>query len=213
MFKLIKREIMDMRVFFLLTALFSLFIAFMPVLNMTNNKLPAFGVPDVIYAALGLFPLLYLSFFGIVLGIVQVHTDNSKKISSYLATLAITRRQIFTAKFISGLIWCLLVIVPIAFTDWVLLNMYPQIALPDADFFIGIFICWFLCGLTCYCLGLQLGGCSGKLLPLAGIILITPLVMSLIIIKGINSHTIVIYTILIFASFIRAWNKFIKASL
>ena len=61
-------------------------------------------VPSVMYNVFG-FLIPYMSIAYAILGVTQVYSDREKKVFSFLSTLTTTRRQILTAKLITGLLW------------------------------------------------------------------------------------------------------------
>jgi ABC-type transport system involved in multi-copper enzyme maturation permease subunit len=214
MLALIKREIADAAVFFLMTAIFMLILAGTLVYRVAIwGSNPVIGVPSVMYTTFGTFPFILLPLIAAALGASQMNLDRDKKISSFLATLATTRQQILSAKIITGILWILLVILPIAAVDAVLLKVFPMVVVPDAGFLVRLFVTIFLCGLACYSFGLLTGWCSGKLLPASGIILVAPVLVSLIVIKGFGLQTIIFFLLFISAAIIRTWQKFMSLSL
>ena len=156
---------------------------------------------------------IILPLISAALGASQMNLDRDKNISSFLATLATTRQQILSAKIITGILWILLVILPVAAADAVLLKVFPMIAVPDAGFLIRVFVTIFLCGLAGYSFGLLIGWHSGKLVPAASVILVAPILMSLIMIKGFGLGTIIFFLLFISAAIIRIWQKFMSSSL
>lgn len=218
MLALIKREISDAAVFFLVTAIFVFILVVTMVYNIRIWKdggvpsVTVVGVPPVMYGTLG--PIFFLlPLVGAVLGYRQMYLDRDKKISSFLATLATTRGQILSAKIITGVLWILLVLLPIAVADAVLLKVFPMVLVPDAGFLVRMFVTIFLCGLSCYCFGLQVGWRSGKVLPALGILLVVPVLISLVAIKGFGMVTMVIFLLFVSASMIRIRQKFMSLSL
>ena len=215
MFTLIKREIADMSVFYLITAIFMLILAgalvYKVVIGWENN--PVMGVPSMMYTTLGSFPSFILPLIAAALGASQMNLDRDKKISSFLATLATTRQQILSAKIITGVLWILLIILPIAIADAVLLKVFPMAAVPDAGLLVRMFVTIFLCSMSCYSFGLLIGWRSGKLLSALGVILITPILVSLIAIKGFGLPSIIFFLLFISAAMIRTWQKFLSSSL
>lgn len=214
MLALIKREIADAAVFFLMTAIFMLLLTGMVVYRVAiwgSNQV--MGVPLVMYTTFGTFPFTFLPLIAAALGASQMNLDRDKKISSFLATLATTRQQILSAKIITGILWILLVIFPIAAVDAVLLKVFPMVMVPDAGFLVRLFVTIFLFGLACYSFGLLVGWHSGKLLPALGIILVTPILVSLIAIKGFGLQTIIFFLLFTIAAMVRVWQKFMSTSL
>lgn len=213
MFALIKREIEDSIVFFLITAIFMAILVsrlvYRVAIGLGGSQ--AFSVPSSMYKIFGFFPIIFL--IATVFGASQMSRDRDKKISGFLATLATTRRRILAAKIITGFLWILLVILPIAAADAVLLKVFPKAVIPDADFLRNVFITVFLCSLTCYAFGLQIGWRSGKLWPALGVIFVTPILVSLLVIKGIGFETMIILSLFITAAMVRTWQKFMSTSL
>jgi hypothetical protein len=66
---------------------------------------------------------------------------------------------------------------------------------------------------ACYCLGLQTGWNSGKIIPTLGGIALTCIFVPLIIVKGFGLHIVVILVLFIVASLIRTWHTFMSTSL
>ncbi|MCK5656171.1 MAG: hypothetical protein KAI03_07770, partial [Candidatus Aureabacteria bacterium] len=215
MFTLIKREIEDAIVFFLITAIFMAILVSILVYKVAiggeGNQI--IGVPSVMYKTFGTFPFIFLPLIAAALGGSQMYLDRNKKISSFLATLATTRRQILSAKIITGILWILLTVLPIAVADVVLLKVFPLAMVPDAGFLVRLFVTIFLCGLACYSFGLLIGWRSEKLLPALGIILATPILVSLIVIKGFGLQTIIFFVLFTSAAIIRTWQKFMSSPL
>jgi len=148
-----------------------------------------------------------------VMGIWQMRTDRTKKISSFLLTLPVTRRRILIARIITGFLVILLVLVPVTITAFVLLQRFgPPIPLYK-DFFLDIFVAAFLMSFACYCIGLHNGWSSGKVVSILGSLILTGLFLPLVIIKGIGPQALVIVSLFITALLIRTWQKFMATSL
>ena len=215
MLTLIKREIVDAVIFFMITAIFMLILTgilvYRVAIGLGINQVV--GVPSVMYKTFGTFPFIFLPLIAAALGARQMHLDKDKKISSFLVTLATTRQRILSAKIITGILWVLLIILPIAVADVVLLKVFPMAAVPDAGFLVRLFITIFLCGLACYSFGLLIGWHSGKLVPALGIIMIVPVLVSLIVIKGFGMQTIIFFLLFTIVAMVRAWQKFMSTSL
>ncbi len=212
MLTLIKREIEDRMIFFIITAIAVTIIAGAIVYELTtevSNK-PPLGIPFIMYKVFGTFPLLFLPLISTVFGAVQMNADKDKKISSFLSTLATTRRQILTAKIITGLLWILVVLLPLAVVDAILLHIFPCVVLVELGFFVNIFVTVFFCSLACYAFGLKIGWKPKKILPVLGVILVTPVLMSVVIIKGFGQETIIIYLLFTVAVMVRVCQKFMS---
>ena len=194
MLTLIKREIEDNIVFFvtaaiLTTMIISVLVYKMPLMHRNDQIV---GVPSVMYRVFKFFPFNLSPLIAAVLGALQMFKDRDKKISAFLSTLATTRRQILTARIITGVLWILLLILPIAAAEAILLKVFPMAAVPDVGFLRNIFITLFLCCLAGYAFGLQIGWHGKKLVSALSVIFITPILMSLIVIKGFGFETMAI---------------------
>jgi ABC-type transport system involved in multi-copper enzyme maturation permease subunit len=208
MLTLIKREIEDAIVFFALAFAFVL-----PTIAALIYPRPPhpFGIPEIMYKILGFF--VFMPLVAAAMGAVQMRADKEKKISSFLTTLAATRGQIFAARIITGLIWILLLYVPLAVTDIVLLKVFPPAVVTDGGFLARIIITLFVCTLAGYSFGLQIGWSSNKLIPVLGIIFVVPVIASAAIIKGAGFQTNALLLAFAAAAIIRTSQKFFSTAL
>ncbi len=215
MLTLIKREIEANMIFFIITAIPVTIIAGVIVYELTTevSNEPSLSIPFIMYKVFGTFPLFCLPLISTIVGVVQMNTDKKKKTSSFLSTLATTRRQILTAKIITGLLWILVVLLPLAVVDAILLHIFPHLVLVELGFFVNIFITVFFCSLACYAFGLQIGWNSKKILTTLGMILVPLVLMSVIIIKGFGQETIIIYLLFTVAAMVRVCQKFMSTPL
>lgn len=214
MFTLIKRELEENYTLFLLAVFFELALLTNLISQAALTKagpLP-FEVPKIMLQTLW-WILPFFSLASIVLGIVQIRVDRNQNISTFLSTLATTRRQIFFAKIIAGLIWILIVLLPLAAADAILLKASPRILPPDLAPLLWTFLVTFLAFTACYSLGLQISYLANKGLIVLGVLFITPVLLSVIIIKGFSLQTAIILLILTIVSLVRAWQKFMSTPL
>jgi len=228
MLALIKREIEDNVVLFILAVVAMVFfgvistsmslkmiISSNPPIGVISTgtsvrmilSTPPIGIPMPMYSIFA--PLLPVAALLITLfGARQMYSDKTKKTSAFLSTLTTTRQRIFIARIIAGLLWVLIVLVPIAVADIVLLKLYPRLVPVDIGLLVRLFsISLFVC-LACYALGLQLGFQNNRILSALGLILIWPVLVSTVIIKGLGLETVVILLLFIAASLVRTWQKF-----
>ena len=214
MLALIKREVRDNFGFFIiaiiLTVVFTLVLIYSILID-EMGKMPI-GIPIVMYTIFS-FLLAFLPFICTSFGSQQTYTDRSKKISTFLATMATTRRQILTAKIITGLLWICVIIVPLATAEAILLRVFPSIVPADTGFLVKLFITLFLICLACYCFGLQMGWNTNKFFRTLGGLTLTSVLMSIIIIKGFGIETALILLFLSIASMVRIWQKFMTTPL
>jgi ABC-type transport system involved in multi-copper enzyme maturation permease subunit len=209
MFTLIIREIEDNRVFFIaaaiLVAIFGVLFAWQLYYGEVNDR--PFVVIPVLNAIFGMLILC-------AVGAAQMYRDKTKRISTLLATLAVTRRHIFIARVIAGFLLVFIVFIPIAgATIAAVLTrpiepshsvrlLYPEISIPV-----------FLLGFACYCIGLQAGWTSSRVIPTLGPIALGLILIPVILIKGFGWEIYAILVLLIAVCLIRAWYKFSRAAL
>ncbi len=210
MFALIKREIQDHIVYFIGAAAFSAIFILMSV-SLIHQYDPK--VPPVFSIGLGV-PAVTLVIIGIcAMGATQMYLDKTRKISALLSTLAVSRSRILLARIITGILAILTLLVPLTITAVTLLRLYvpPVLIYPGMVFEISLTV--FLMVFACYCLGLQTGWTSGKIIPTLGGIALTCILVPLILVKGFGLHIVVILVLFIIASLLRTWHTFMTTSL
>ena len=209
MFTLIKREIEDNYVFFIGALLLSVVFGAIFIWALyygESDDGPFIGVP-VWNSILGM-----LIFCG--MGAAQMYWDRTKKISALLATLTVTRNQIFIARVIAGFLLVIVGLAPLAgVTVTAALTrtadmshsvrlLYPEVSIPV-----------FLLGFACYCIGLQAGWTSNRIAPTLGSLVMSIILITVILIKGFGWEIYAILILLIAACLIRAWRTFLSAAL
>ena len=210
MLALIKREIEDHIVYFLGAAGSSaslIAIAIHSAYALHDDK------PPYLISVYPVFVIISMLGF-CSMGVTQMYTDRTRKISSFLSTLAATRRRILIAKIVAGTLAILTLLVPLAVTAVVLLRVFArplQIYYSGLVFEMSAVI--FLMTFACYCLGLQNGWSSSKMTPTLGSLVLVCILVPMIIIKGFSLHTVVILLLVIAASLVRTWYKFMSTSL
>ncbi len=207
---LIKREIYDNIAYFV-AALFlsiSLTICIISAVYSSDNV-------DAPIFAIGLsIPVIVILIIGFnAIGVSQMYIDRNRKISAFLLTLPVTRGRILTARIVTGILAILTLFPPLIITTTIL---YVVLSPPTPVFkgmFFDIYTTIILAALACYCIGLQTGWLTGKVLPpLLGLFL-TFIFASIIIIKGFGPEIQVLLAIFVIASVIRIRQKFIKTPL
>ena len=219
MFTLITREIWDHLVYFVGAAVFSavFIVVSIPIVNKFESFQRRSPDPQEITLGIGA-PVLAIVIIGICgLGVSQMYLDNSRKISAFLSTLAISRSRILIARILTGILVILTFLLPVAVTSAVLLRLYAPPVLINSGMYSGIvfkiFTVAFLMAFSCYCIGLQTGWTSGKVAPTLGGIVLACIFVSIIFIKGFNLQIVVILMLFIIASLIRIWHTFTTTSL
>lgn len=211
MLALIKREISDHWLIFALGAIVAGLFAFVIIWHIMflESAIPPLGI----LAEIPIPYALILFLLSAVLGATQMFSDLSQKKSSFLVTLATTRQRILSAKIFAGLLWILMFLSPIIIFEILMLTVFPRLAPPEITFPLEILTTCFLASLCCYMLGLQMGWQTNRRSAVLGSIILAPLLLSVIIIKGFCVQTIIILALLAITMFIRTWQKFMSTSL
>lgn len=209
MFTLIKREIEDHIAYFLGAAvLSSILIVLLISAAYKDELLPEYAV------GLSIIPAIVILVIGFpAMGATQMYTDRTRKVSTFLSVLLITRGRILIARIIAGILAILTVLAPLTITATVLwpLLMPPIPIYPGLIFDISVTA--FLMAFACYCLGLLSGWSSSKVTPTLAGLALTFVLIPLIAVKGFGLHTTVILILFIIASLIRIWQKFMSTAL
>jgi len=214
MFSLIKREIKDNIFYFILPVCFaavSVTFIVTKVLKEAAHDVPV-GIPEIMYLVF----YTYIPFAGIIaaaFGASQMYTDKNKKISSFLITLATTRGRILTAKVITGLLWILVALLPIAAADVALLKVFPPLVPIDINSLLCLFAMTFVLYTGCYVTGLLLGWTANKVVPAFGCLVVTVILISVVIIKGFTLSAFIILLLFTVAAMVRATQKFLTTPL
>jgi hypothetical protein len=204
MFTLIKREIEDHLAYFIGAIIISAALTALLTSAIYYNE-PG-DSPVFVGLSIPVIIVLIIGFSG--MGVSQMYTDKNRKISTFLSGLPVTRGRILTARIITGILAILVVLVPLTVTGTILWRLFaPPIPIyPGLIFDLSVTV--FLMGFACYCLGLQTGWTSSRIIPSLGSLVLTCILVPLIIVKGFDIHIKVILVLFIIASLIRTWQKF-----
>jgi hypothetical protein len=208
MFTLIIREIEDNRVFFitavLLAVIFGVLFVYEQFYDQTYN---------VVIIGLGMPISIPMAMAFCAMGATQMYWDKTKKFSALLATLAVNRGQIFTARVIAGFLLVIIGFVPIA---GAIISTVSKLGVPfptNHGLYYEILIPALLLGFACYCIGLQAGWTSNRVTAILGALGLSLILIPVILIKGFGWEIYAILVLLIAACLIRAWYKFSTAAL
>jgi ABC-type transport system involved in multi-copper enzyme maturation permease subunit len=210
MFTLIKREIEDNLAFFL-AAITATAILVVLLVSAVLNYDPPHNMP--VYAIGFLIPVIVIVVIGIpAMGVSQMYTDRTRRVSAFLSGLPVTRSQILIARIVTGVLAILIVVVPLMITGAVL----RQMLLPPIPIYPGLIADMsataFLMAFACYCLGLLTGWTSSRITPTLSGLVPTFVLIPLIVVKGFGLHTTVILVLFIIASLVCTWQKFKSAA-
>lgn len=209
MLTLIKREIQDHIVYFFGAAIFTTILIIITVFAVYDM-----GRDSVIYTGFSL-PVIVVVMIGFSsMGVLQMYTDRTRKISAFLTTLPVSRNKILLARIITGILAILILILPLIITSMALLYLYaPPIQQINSSITLDIFVVVFLIGFACYCLGLMTGWTTGKIAPVMAFLVLTFILSSLILVKGFGPYAKGIIILFIVTCLIRTWQKFTSTSL
>jgi ABC-type transport system involved in multi-copper enzyme maturation permease subunit len=217
MFTLIKREIQDNIVCFIAAAgLSAILIGISISLIYEDPPRTDIAVWGISIGGGAVFVII----LGICsMGATQMGSDRTRKTSTFLAALAVSRNRILLARIITGILAILTLLVPLAITAVILSRRFAPSIPVYAGAVSEIFAATFLMGLACYCIGLLTCWTSSKITSALGAMgaigaTVLPFVLvPLVLVKGFGSHAIIILILFIGASFIRTWQKFMSTSL
>jgi hypothetical protein len=209
MYALIKREIRDHIVYFIAALLFSAVLVGLLSVSAYHFDERESGV----YYGLAIPYLVALVLAFSAMGVSQMYTDRARKVSAFLSVLPVTRDRILTARIVAGILAILLALLPATIAALVL----SHLLLPPIPIFGSIIsdvaTTTFLLLFACYCLGLLTGWTAGKIAPTFGALGLTLILFSLIVVKGCGPDIRIILVLIIAASLLRTWHKFVSTPL
>ena len=213
MLTLILREIEDNWVFLLAAALVAGVFSFLigwQMYSVNGNNTGAVIAVLAVNAVFGIFV-----FCG--LGASQMYWDRMKKISALLATLPVTRNQIFTARIVTGIIVVVIGFIPTVVTSEVISNLIEQSSTnnlaPVYGLTVGLWMPLFLFCFASYCVGLQTGWTSNRIMPTLGSLILSIILTGVILIKGFELDAYLILIPFTACCLFRAWRTFSTAAL
>jgi len=214
MLALIKHEIESIILYLLLPLIVTagLIIALVSSVALGAGRYPPVGIPRIMFSVFW-FPMVFLPFIAAGVGAVQMYSDRSKKISTFLCTLATSRWRILAARIIAGVWSFLIVLIGLGLTDLILLRMYPRFVPVDVSHPVRMFGAALLLNLACYALGLQMGWNERKFFPILGSMALCAPLIFLIVIKGLGVEAYLLLALVAVASLARTWQKFAACAL
>jgi hypothetical protein len=214
MWTLIKREIKDNIIMFLLALILAGTCEAVVVSGFlrTDVQFAPVGIPLGAYTIFPFF-IISLCLLAVTMGGVQMYLDKSRKISAFLSSLAVTRRGLLSAKLLVGIIWLVVALLPLVAAELLLFKVRPRLIPADYIFLVRIYIVTALCALSCYLLGLNLGLGRNRIVAILGGALLCLILMSVIVIKGLDADIMLIFGITSAAIAVRAWNIFMSIPL
>jgi len=208
MFALIKREIEDNIISYLMFAILSLGASALMLGTVFYGDFEDTGdmvliIPGLLFTAIGLLGVS-------ALGSSQMYVDRTRKVSAFLSGLAVTRGRLFAAKITAGVIGILLMIGPIVIAAMIAVE---KLAVPIPvtwEVFREVTLVVFLVYLSGYSMGLVIGWAITKFNPGLLAIALTILFLPFVIVKGFGPEAAVWLVLFNGAVLMVSWRRFSK---
>lgn len=210
MLTLIKREISDNKVFFILVFILTMILVFTEIF-LTYYTSDTHGMTIGFNNNLTIIVIGLLLLISAAMGASQMRQDKNRKVSTFLSTLATTRDQILIARVCAGILAILLFFLPQIAAILILYHYFIDAELFNNLFF-DVYLVSSLAAVSCYCIGLHAGWTSKKQYPFLEAIAFAAIIVTIIIIKGIGIQALILLIIFIAASLIRVRQNFITTS-
>jgi len=210
MFTLIKREIYDHIAYFVGTFILLLIITITIISKAFNRN--SDNAIIVYNLALYLITILFI-YSSASMGISQMHADRNKKISAFVTTLPVDRNQILIARICTGVLAILFFFLPQILITEILYSIFKTPIPTSEGVFFDLISAGILMSFACYFIGLQTGWSASRIIPALGGLLLSSLLMTMIIIKGLGIEISLLLILFIIASIIKVREKFISTSL
>jgi hypothetical protein len=201
MWALIRREIEEVWVYYLLMILFAGIL----IILMVSNTLYGKGWDSDGNTVCLSFGSVASCMLFAALGVTQMYGDRMKKISAFLATQAVCRRHLFFAKLAAGVLLAVIFYAAVGGTVWFLSRAYGHPGFSGGRFLIRFSVSAFVMSLGCYTLGLSMGWTSGKIFPTLGTLVLVFILLTLLLIKGQDLHLHFLLVLFIVSTLIRTW--------
>jgi hypothetical protein len=209
MFALIKREIEDNIVFYLMFAIMSLGTAALILAAIFYGSFDEPGdrlflvIPGQLFGAIGLLGVS-------ALGSSQMYIDRTRKVSAFLSGLAVTRWRLFAAKITAGAAGILIMVGPIAIAAMIAVEKFAVPIPATWEMFREITLVVFLVYLSGYSMGLVIGWAITKFNPSWVAIMMIILFLPFVIVKGLGAEAVVWLVLFNAAALTVSWKRFSK---
>ncbi len=206
MLTLIGRELRDHSVYVVLAGLVTVGTIALAVI------VAVWGVAEIsALLVAGMMPLLLALFC--VLGAAQMYTDRANRISALLATSAVTRSRILSARVLAGTAIILAMLVSLLIAGVAILHVIGAPLALYGHAIAEISVTVALAGFACYCVGLLLGWTANKAYPALSVLVGILLVMLLVVVKGFGMTAIMLLLLFCIASLLHVWYRFTSVPL
>jgi ABC-type transport system involved in multi-copper enzyme maturation permease subunit len=208
MWTLVRREIEDQGILFVLVLVVGIIHAgWAGGAFPSGAAIPPTRVPDQAYMMF-FYLLLSLSAGAGILAALQIAADRNRGVSRFLCTLTVTRSQVLLAKWLAGLVWLLLGLLPVAVVCGVLAHRWAQMIPVDVPAVVAMVTGTGLLGLASYGFGMQTAMTARPAWVVLGSLAFAAGLVSLVVIKGFGLHTHVLAASVGLACLVRTWMRF-----
>ncbi|MEJ5258886.1 MAG: hypothetical protein WHS88_01720 [Anaerohalosphaeraceae bacterium] len=208
MWTLIRREIEDMWVFYLVFLLLwggAVLLLVSAAFRGTEEALRLKG--GVVYP----YPFLCVGLA--VLGVSQMYFDRMRRLSAFLLGRGAVRRQVFAARVAAGLIPNLFFTAGLGTVSMILFRDFAFFNEAFRDDLISSLISGFLAGTACYGIGLAAGWMSSRVFPTLGTLGLVIILLSLLSIKGFDVQVQILFLTATVSAVLLGWEIYRTSSL
>lgn len=164
---------------------------------------------NIFYASLPLGLYFLLAAFGVN----QMQSDKSSKMSTFLCTLATTRKQIFVARVLAGLVVIGIFVAVTAIVQKMLFNWLDFPVPINLTLLYKHYVVSTALLLACYTAGLLAGGRSNVIKSLVFAVIMSILLTSVVFLKGINYQSAAVLVVFSLVGIIKSFYKYLHCSL
>jgi len=214
MLTLIKRELESVAVFLVLPLFIMAGVIVWMVFDvqyMYRKTLPLL-IPQSMVDAF-IYPFCILPFFFSGLGAYMMQSDRTKQISRFFITLATTRNQVLLSRYLAGILSILVLLLPLAIADALLLRRYPRVIPYSLTPLVMMFVVTFLSNCLGLTVGIWLGQHSSKIISILGTFLLVIILLGVVLIQGWAWQSGLLLLLFTATGTVRIWQIFSKASL
>jgi len=154
-----------------------------------------------------------LLFIFATLGASQMYTDRANRVSSLLATLAVTRSRILAARIVAGAAVILAMLVSLLIAAVAILYFGGMPLAIYGGVIAEVSATMALASLACYCIGLLGGWTTIKVAPVLAIFFGVVAIVLLVVVKGFGLSAIVLLLLFVIMSLLHVWHRFTSVSL
>ena len=213
MWTLVKRELNDslpvvatILIVGMLVSLFSIWA----LAGHYRDEVPI-GIP--IYYLSSFFILFWNSIMFAIFGSSQMRNDQKNKVSTFLSTLANSRRRIYLARVASGVLCAGVLAAMLVISAWIGFSSFPRVIPINTGLLWNFAQLFFCMNVACYAVGLQTSWSTNKYFPAFAGLGMLVLTLSIIVIKWIGIYSQVLLLLIAIVSFVRTWHKYESTSL